>query len=68
MSENTMTWEEICSDIEVWLAVKPQGSGSTQEEILEYHFAESGMDREVGFDLETEQYKAYNVWLDRYGV
>lgn len=55
-------WDEIITDIEVWLAV-PHDGFDTMQDAIDCELAESGADREVGFDLEAEQEKRYHAFL-----
>ena len=53
--------------LEEWLAT-PSNGFPTKEDELACEFAESGADRELDFDVESQQEIAYECWLDSLAV
>ena len=49
-------------NIDQWLEAEKY-EGLTNEDYLNERFAETGADREMCFDLETHQNRAYEAWL-----
>lgn len=58
-----LTKEE--EEFEQWLQSESHISGWTMEQQLDCEFAETGMDREMDFDLEKEQMKRYEIYLEQ---